>query len=114
MYEFIINLSIADCIQILIFCALFWYSWETRQLRKWQKRQVQLTILDLDMQRVRSAYENRGNPTPYGEKFPIIIRKIYELGKFNPKVLYCNGFHSPLNLTQKIAQKIKIILKYQK
>lgn len=111
MLDFIKNLSVADYIQISIFVVLFWYSWETRQLRKWQKRQAQLTILDLDMQRVRHSSVSGGNPTPYGEKFPIIIRKIYELGKFDPKVLYSPAFHNPLSFSQKVLQKIKALFK---
>ena len=107
MFDFIINLTIADGIQIFIFVILFWYSWETRQLRKWQKKQAQLTILSLDMQRVKSSSENHFNPTPYGEKFPLIIRKIYELGEFDPKVLYSRAFHQPLSFLGKASQKLK-------
>ena len=114
MIGFIDKLTMADIIQILIFVALFWYSLETRLLRKWQKKQVQLTILNLDMQRVKSTTEQRGNPTPYGEKFPIIIRKIYELGKFNPKVLYSRAFHQPISFGQKSAARIKSLFKRKK
>lgn len=99
--DIIEQLRIADYIQIAIFFALLWYSWETHQLREWQKKQAQLTLLGLDMQRVKNHSENRGNPTPYGEAFPMIIRKIYEQGKFNPKVLYSPAFHQPLTFWDK-------------
>jgi len=111
MFNFLNKLSIADYIQISIFITLFWYSWETRQLRKWQKKQAQLTILGLDMQRVKTHSEGRINPAPYGEKFPIIIRKIYELGEFDPKIMYSPMFHQPLNIYQKSVIKIKALLK---
>jgi len=111
MLHLLKNLTVADYIQISIFVVLFWYSWETHQLRKWQKRQAQLTVLDLDMQRVRHGATSRTNPTPYGEPFPIIIRKIYERGEFDPKVLYSRAYHQPLSSTQKVLQKLKVLFK---
>ena len=105
MLTIIKKLGIADYIQIFIFINLFWYSWETRQLRKWQKRQVQLSILEMDMQRVQNTH-NQGNPTPYAEPFPFIIRKIYETGNFDPKILYSKVFHQPLTWNSRLRNKI--------
>lgn len=99
------RLNTPDYIQIAILIALVWYSLETHGLRKWQKKLTQLQILQLDMQRIKTQADNiHTNPTPYGESFPIIIRKIYELGKFDPKVLYSRAFHYPLTLFQKISK----------
>ncbi len=106
MIEIIKNFTIADYIQISILLALLWYSLETRQLKKWQKKLTQLQILQIDMERVKNQASGCGNPTPYGEDFPIIIRKIYELGKFNPKVLYSRGFHHPITRFDKIKHWI--------
>lgn len=100
--DFIARLNIADYIQIAIFIALVWYSIETHLLRKWQKKQAQITLLSLDMQRVKNGAETRSNPTPYGKPFPIIVREIYELGKFDSKTLYSRAFHYPISLKQKI------------
>jgi len=111
MNNIINNFTIGDCIQIFILVALVWYSIETRQLRKWQKRQAQLTILELDMKRVETVATQRFNPAPYGEDFPMIIRKIYELGKFNPKTLYSRGFHKPLTFFAKTLEWIKKLFK---
>jgi hypothetical protein len=63
------------------------------------------------MQRVKGSAENHFNPTPYGEDFPIIIRKIYEIGEFDPKVLYSRAFHRPLNFSQKVLLKLKSLFK---
>ena len=101
----------SDWILLFTFFAIVWYSWETRQLRKWQQKQVQLSIVDLDMQRVRSNAEGRGNPTPYGEAFPIIMRKIYDSGNFDPKVLYSPTYHQPLTLTGRIRGRINSLWK---
>ncbi|HBX16162.1 MAG TPA: hypothetical protein DEF57_02555 [Candidatus Magasanikbacteria bacterium] len=111
MINFLENLTVADYIQISIFVVLFWYSWETHQLRKWQKRQAQLTVLDLDMQRVRHGATSRTNPTPYSEPLPLIIRNIYERGKFDPKILYSRAYHQPLSFTQKVLQKLVNLFK---
>lgn len=108
------SLNTADYIQIAIFCALLWYSIESHFLRKWQKKQVQLTILDLDMRRVKAHAETpQFNLSPYGEDFPIIVRKIYELGKFDPKILYSRAFHQPLSFMQKVAICIGGIRKHK-
>lgn len=103
--NFITELKIPDFIQLAILVGLIWYSIETHFLRKWQKKQLQLAILSLDMQRIRDSIELPGNTTPYGEKFPIIIRKIYELGKFDLKFLYCEGFRGPISVSQKIMAR---------
>lgn len=109
---FIIRLNTADYIQIAIFIALVWYSIETHLLRMWQKKQAQITLLSLDMQRVKNGAETCSNPTPYGKPFPTIVREIYELGKFDPKILYSQAFHQPISLKQRTILWIKDKLSY--
>lgn len=103
--EFIKEFKIADWIQICILFAIGWYSWETHLLKKWQKKQVQLTILGLEMQRKKNFKEGHAFDT--GGLFPQIIRKIYELGKFDPKEFYSPAHHYPLTFFKKIFGKIK-------
>lgn len=110
--NFLKNFSVPDFIQICIFIALLWYSWETSQLRKWQKKQAQLTVLGLDMQRIRNHHDTGSNPTPYGEEISVIVRKIYELGKFDAKVLYANK--EPLTFFGKKMKKVKNFIKNKK
>lgn len=107
MLSIIKNLSVGDYIQFAILIALLWYSRETYLLRKWQKKQVQLTLLNLDMQRVKNQADLQGNPTPYGKDFPIIMREIYELGKFDLKILYSRAFHRPISTRQKFILWLK-------
>lgn len=38
--------------------AILWYSWETRELRKWQRRQAQLSVIHMEMNRVISEHAN--------------------------------------------------------
>jgi hypothetical protein len=109
MLKFIKQLKIADWIQILILFAIAWYSWETHLLKKWQKKQVQLTILGLEMQRKKNLKEGHAFDT--GGLFPNIIRKIYELGKFDPKELYSPAHHYPLTFLKKIFEKIAKIFR---
>jgi len=101
------NLHVPDYIQIIIALAIIWYSIETHFLRKWQKKQVQLSILDMDIQRIRNQQELRGNVTPYRESFPMIIRDIYERGKFDVKILYSKNWHKPIGFKQKIKNIFK-------
>lgn len=109
--NFFKNFTIADTIQFSIFIALIWYSWETHRLKKWQKKQVLLTILELEMQRKKNLKEGCAFDT--GGLFPKIIREIYELGKFDPKELYSPAHHQPLTLRKKILEKVTKFLKHK-
>ncbi len=109
-FNFLVNLNTADYIQISILIALVWYSWETHQLKKWQKKQIQLSILELEMKRKRDMSEGHSFSMKSGV-FPSIIRNIYELGKFDPKELYSPAFHQPLTRLGKLIKKLKNIKK---
>lgn len=90
------TVSVADIILFITFLAILWYSLETRWLRQWQTRQVQATLLMLDMQRVIHHAEHPSIRMPYKESFPIIMRKIYELGEFDIKDLYSSTYHGSI------------------
>lgn len=105
--KIISQLEISDYIQITILAALVWYSIETHLLRSWQKKQVQLSVFDIELERIRKTAESNGLRIPSVRDFPIILRKIYEIGEFNLKELYSPAYHQPLSLGQKIYIFIK-------
>ncbi len=80
----------------LTLVVIIWYTIETKKLREWQTKQVQLTILNLEFNRV---YENAKQPhirIPFSEDWPIIVRKIYEKGELDTKTFYSKSYHKDL------------------
>lgn len=79
-------------ILFLTLVAIYWYSYETKQLRKWQTKTVQMSILELQtnikIAQQKSLTEN--NPvSPYiTREFGETIRKVYEEGKLDLKDIY--------------------------
>lgn len=100
---------VSDIILIFTFFALVWYSFETRALRQWQKKQVQSAMFNLDIQRVMHHAEHPEIRMPYGKPFPLIMREIYELGEFDLKDLYSSTYHDPLVKKNSMWNKIKTI-----
>ena len=58
--------------------AIIWYSWETRELRKWQKRQAQLSLIHMEMNRIISEHANGPDRSPGARlgRWEIAQRKI--------------------------------------
>ncbi len=111
--ELIPQFNIADYIQIAILFALIWYSIETRLLRIWQKKQLQAFLFAMELERRRENNRSHGLRAPNINEFPIILRKIYETGKFDLKELYSPAHHKPLLLRHKIWKWIKNKLRRQ-
>ena len=79
-------------ILFLTLAAIIWSSYETRELRKWQIKNVQMSIINLQTN-IKIAQQkslNEGNPvSPYvTNNFGETIRKIYEEGKLDLKDIY--------------------------
>jgi len=104
IYEWFYEFSGTDWILFFTFIVLFWYSVETHFLRKWQKKQVQLSIFNAEVQR----FMNHGNLGGLSFRFPLILRKIYELGKLDLRELYSDK--QPIKLRDKFFTWIKIKL----
>mgnify|MGYP001604482525 CR=1 len=97
------NFDRSDLILLMTFLAIVWYSWETRQLRKWQKKQAQLTLLSLHTQRQVASAEHHGrNFLPSGEDYARTVREIMEQGKFDPKLLFTPAFRDPITVGAKL------------
>lgn len=100
IHNLIKGLKISDWIQIAIVFVLIWYSIETHLLRKEQKKSVYLYLLDMEMRDKGGGYKVR-------VKYPYIVRKIIEQGKFDVKRLYSLAYHKPLKIRDKILKWIK-------
>ena len=85
-YEWLSEFSKSDWILSATLIVLIWYSIETHLLRSWQKKQVQLAIFNAEVYR----FKNHQNLGGLSFKFPMILRKIYELGKLDLRELYCD------------------------
>jgi len=76
----------------LTLLAILWYSHETKKLRQWQTKSVQMSILDLQTNIKIAQQESlrKLNPvSPYVTKdFGETIRKIYEEGKLDLRDIY--------------------------
>ena len=108
IYVSFVNLNASDKILFVTFLAILWYSWETRQLRKWQIKQVQLTLLDLHLSRQIADEDHHSRRFfPFGEDYVRNLREIMELGKFDAKTLFSSSFHYPLTRRAKVREFIK-------
>lgn len=94
------NLTMSDWIQIILVIVVIWYSVETYRLRKEQKKAVYLQLLDMEMRDKNGGYKSRVN-------YPLMVREIIELGKFDVKKLYSPAYHQPLKISDKIRQWIE-------
>ncbi len=90
-------IPLADIIQIAIFCAIVIYTWETHTLREWQQKQVQLTILNMEMDR-------RGKDAIIPSYYPKAVLEIYHDAYFDPNEMYSPIYRIPLNFVQKIKK----------
>lgn len=100
-YEWFGEFSRSDWILFLTFVVLFWYSVETHLLRQWQKKQVQLSLFNAEVYR----FVNHGNLGGLSFKFPMILRKIYELGKLDLRELYSDK--QPIRRWDKFLEWLK-------
>ncbi len=84
--------SVSDWILFLTFLAIIWYSWETRKLREWQKRNLQMSILDLAVRIKIAGQESlragHGQTAYVTKNFPETLRKIYEEGRLDLQDFY--------------------------
>jgi hypothetical protein len=96
--------SLADTIQIGIFCALIFYTWETRKLRKWQQKQVQLTILNMELDR-------RGNDALIPSYYPKVVLEIYRDGCFDPNEMFTSIHRLPPRNWTRVEKWLKSIFK---
>lgn len=94
------NLTRSDWIQIALVIVVIWYSIETYRLRKEQKKAVYLQLLDMEMRDKSGGYKSRVN-------YPLMVREIIELGKFDVKKLYSPAYHQPLKTLDKIRKWLK-------
>lgn len=84
--------NITEFILFMTLLAIIWYSLETRWLRKWQKRSVQMSILELitdinkwNKESLRTGFGHTAYPTSnLGET----LRKIYEDGELDLSDIY--------------------------
>lgn len=97
IYFIVKNFTISDWIQITLVLVVTWYSVETYRLRKEQKKAVYLQLLDMEMRNKNGGYKSRVN-------YPLIVREIIELGKFDVKKLYSPAYHKPLKISDKIRK----------
>ena len=101
--DFFKKLNAGDWILLITFLAIVWYSVEPHLLRKWQKRQAQLTLLTMHLQRQIASQEYHGHRFfPFGEDYVKAIRGIMELGKFDARTLFSPAFHYPIKKREKI------------
>ena len=56
--------SLTLIVLCLTFFAIVWYSWETRELRKWQKRQAQLSVIHMEMNYLISVHASGPERSP--------------------------------------------------
>ena len=82
-------MTLSDWILLLTFFAIVWYSWETRQLRKWQRLQALLSIFFEQTKDWDSGMKVR-------TKYPLKIREIVETNKYDPKWAYSKNWHQPV------------------
>lgn len=104
IYEWFYGLSKTDWILFFTLIVLSWYSLETHFLRRWQKKQVQLSILNAEIDR----FKNHSNLGGLSFKIPVILRKIYELEKLDLRELYIDK--NPLKRRDKISAWFKKVL----
>ena len=96
-FDFISQLHLADYIQIAILVAIVWYSYETFKLRKWQQKNVQISILDLQQRIHMHKDENfhkgvQTNQNIGNKEIINMMNDILEHGKFNLRKIYVQGF----------------------
>ena len=80
----------------LTFCAIVWYTVETRRLRQWQTKQLQLSVLDVHLRIAMHSNEmfSKGAQTDgniVSRRIPNMLNDIYKHGKFDLKDLYAGG-----------------------
>jgi hypothetical protein len=75
---------------LLTLGAIVWYSWEIRELRKWQKRQAQLSVIHMEMNRVIGEHANGPERSPgvLLRRWEIAQRKIIQGEDINMKDLF--------------------------
>ncbi len=95
------GLSASDWILLVTFLAIVWYSWETRQLRRWQKLQVLLTIFFEQTEDWDSGMRVR-------TKYPSKLQEIVLKHKYDPKWAYSTNWHLK-SFKEKCIEKIKKI-----
>lgn len=100
IYSLVRNLTKSDWIQIALVIVVMWYSIETYRLRREQKKAVYLQLLDMEMRDKNGGYKAR-------VKYPLMVREIIELGKFDVKKLYSPAYHQPLKILDKIRKWLK-------
>ncbi|MFC1595247.1 hypothetical protein ACFL3E_02380 [Patescibacteria group bacterium] len=62
MNELIKQIALGDFIQIAILFAILWYSYETRILRIWQKKQTLISIVNMELGKIlREGFKDFSN-----------------------------------------------------
>jgi hypothetical protein len=111
IYYFFIGMDVATLTCLILFftlLAIIWYSWETWQLRKWQKRSLQMSIVDLatkiKIANQESIRSGAGQSAYVTRDFPETLRKIYEEGRFDLSDIYI--IHRSGNMWKKFYNNI--------
>jgi hypothetical protein len=94
-----LSLDNSDKILLLTLLVIAWNSLETHLLRKWQKKQVQASLFQIEIDRFRN------HPTLGGLSFriPDILKRIYKQSRFNIDVLYAD--RTAITLWEKFLQR---------